>query len=341
MPSVRKVCFDRLLPRDLMRFRPSRRVNNRVRAIAPIGKEWINGSTLKIQFLEGTASQQSLVREEAKWWTDQANLQFDFGNHPDAQIRIAFAESDWAWSYIGTECNDIPRDEPTMNLGFLDAGTAAHEFGHAIGLAHEHQSPAGGIQWNEAVVIAELAKSPNFWDEATVRHNVLEKYAADQVNGTEFDPQSIMLYFFPASWTLNGVGTEANDSLSALDKQFIASAKMYPRAGVVPIVPLDLPIDAPKPTAASIGAYGEEDLFRLVVEKGGRFIVETQGRTDVVMKLFGPDSTTTLVAQDDDSGVGLNARIKASLLPGKYFVQVRHYNETKGKGEYSVLARSA
>jgi len=37
-----------------------------------------------------------------------------------------------------------------MNLGFLDGGTAAHEFGHAIGLAHEHQNPAGGIQWNEA-----------------------------------------------------------------------------------------------------------------------------------------------------------------------------------------------
>jgi hypothetical protein len=28
-----------------------------------------------------------------------------------------------------------------MNLGFLDDGTAAHEFGHAIGLAHEHQNP--------------------------------------------------------------------------------------------------------------------------------------------------------------------------------------------------------
>ena len=86
-----------------------------------------------------------------------------------------------------------------MNLGFLDGGTAGHEFGHAIGLAHEHQNPAGGIQWNEVVVIREAAKSPNFWDEATTRRNILRKYRADQINGTAFDPDSIMLYFFPAS----------------------------------------------------------------------------------------------------------------------------------------------
>jgi len=29
-----------------------------------------------------------------------------------------------------------------MNLGFLDGGTTGHEFGRAIGLAHEHSSPA-------------------------------------------------------------------------------------------------------------------------------------------------------------------------------------------------------
>ena len=33
------------------------------------------------------------------------------------------------------------------------------------------------------------------------------------MNGTTFDPKSIMLYFFPASWTLNGVATEANEVL--------------------------------------------------------------------------------------------------------------------------------
>ncbi len=186
-----------------------------------------------------------------------------------------------------------------MNLGFLDGGTAAHEFGHAIGLAHEHQNPRGGIQWNEPVVIQELAKSPNFWDEETTRHNVIRKYSADQINGTDFDPDSIMLYFFPASWTLNGIATKANDVLSAIDKQFIAGAKMYPKLGGV----------------------------------------DTRGPIDVVMKLFGPNSETVLIAEDDDSGIDTNALIVRDLVAGDYFVQVRHYNRASGMGKYSIKVR--
>jgi hypothetical protein len=83
---------------------------------------------------------------------------------------LTFDSQDGAWSYIGTDCRSIPLNEATMNLGFLDGGTAAHEFGHALGLAHEHQNPAGGIQWNEEVVIRECAKSPNFCDEETTCH---------------------------------------------------------------------------------------------------------------------------------------------------------------------------
>src|SRR6185295_14744945 len=126
---------------------------------------------------------------------------------------------------------------------------------------HEHQNPAGGIQWNEQVVIQELAKSPNFWDEQKARHNVLRKYSADQINGTAFDPDSIMLYFFPASWTLNGIATKANDILSRIDKEFIAGAKMYPKTGTTVVAATVLEVDARSRTQASIGKVGEEDLF--------------------------------------------------------------------------------
>jgi hypothetical protein len=223
-----------------------------------------------------------------------------------------------------------------MNLGFLDGGTAGHEFGHALGLAHEHSSPHGGIQWNEPVVIAALAGPPNMWDEATTRHNVLRKYSADQVNGTAFDPKSIMLYFFPASWTLNGVGTEANEVLSEMDQSFIASAKMYPRTGpgVTEATPLD--VNARRRTSAEIGRFGEEDLFQFDAPRDGRYVIDTRGSTDIVMKLFGPGSPTALVAEDDDSGFDLNARIATNLVAGKYFVQIRHYNLTTGKGKYSI-----
>lgn len=337
-----KVCIDRILPRDMMSFRPTASAGGgRMRAISPIGKTWMNGSTLQVRFMGGTATQQNIARVQAGWWSAVANLKFDFNNAPNAEIRISFDPQDGAWSYVGTDCRGIPLNQATMNLGFQDGGTSAHEFGHAIGLAHEHQNPAGGIQWNEQVVIRELAKSPNFWDEATARHNVLFKYKADQVNGTAFDPNSIMLYFFPASWTLNGIATKANDVLSTMDKQFASGAKMYPKTGGTPTTATVLKINAAKRTAAAIGKVGEEDLFKFTVATGGKYVVDTRGPTDVVMKLFGPNSETALIAEDDDSGVGSNARIAANLIPGDYFVQIRHYNKASGMGNYTIKVAKA
>ena len=337
-----KVCIDRVLPRDLRRPQPTvRSTRGTTRAIAPIGKTWMNGSVLKIRFIGGTPQQQALVKEQAGWWSEVANLQFQFNQSFNAEIRISFDESDGAWSYLGTDCSHIPVNQPTMNLGFLDGGTAAHEFGHAIGLAHEHQNPAGGIQWNEPLVISEAAKSPNFWDEATTRHNILMKYQASQIKGTAFDPDSIMLYFFPASWTLNGIGTNANEVLSAMDKAFISGAKMYPKKG--PAIPeaTVLEVNAKRATSGAIGKFGEEDLYRFTAAANGNYVIETSGPTDVVMKLFGPDNTTALIAEDDDSGYSTNAKIKMLLSQGVYYVQIRHYNRAAGMGKYTIKVKKS
>ncbi|KAB2963222.1 M12 family metallopeptidase [Zoogloea sp.] len=339
MTTRPKVCIDRLLPAEMMRHQETMAgPAGRVRAISPRGKTWNNGSTLRVRFIGGTQAQRNTAITQAGWWSAVANLKFDFNDAADAEIRIAFDPSDGAWSYIGTDCRSIPLNQPTMNLGFLDGGTAAHEFGHAIGLAHEHQSPFGGISWNEKVVLKELAGSPNFWDEATIRHNVLAKYSVDQVNGTDFDPESIMLYFFPATWTTNGIATKANDVLSSLDKLFISGAKMYPRSGPSLETATVLKVGAARRTPASIGKAGEQDLYQFVVTTPGKHIIDTQGSTDVVMKLFGPDSTTNLIATDDDSGLGSNARIAASLSAGTYYAQVRHF-DAAGTGAYTIRVR--
>lgn len=140
MADRAKVCTDRVLPTDFMRPQRTMRVKGSERAISPIGKAWMNGSTLGVRFMGGSANQQATAREQAGWWAQAANLKFDFNNASNAEIRIAFDSSDGAWSYIGTDCRGIPVNQPTMNLGFLDGGTTAHEFGHAIGLAHEQTS---------------------------------------------------------------------------------------------------------------------------------------------------------------------------------------------------------
>jgi hypothetical protein len=331
-----KMCFDRILPSDMVHSHRTRRMaDGRTRAIAPIGKEWVNGSTLRIRFLGGTTAQQDLVKRFAPEWIEYANLKFEFTEDPRAEIRVTFDESDGAWSYIGTDNTGIPLHAATLNLGWIDQAVILHEFGHMVGLAHEHQNPAGGIEWNDEVVIRSLAGPPNYWDEATTRHNVLEKYSADQIRGTEFDAKSIMLYAFPGAWTKNlPGGTKENENLSNLDKEFIASARMYPGAGAPPDTrATELPVQ--KQLAVSIAKPGEEDLFKFRVTKGGRHTVETSGTTDVVMTLFGPDSLTKRIAEDDDSGVESNARIQAALQPGAYYVRVRHY-DPKQTGPYEI-----
>ena len=332
-------CTDRVLPGDQMRFQSTVRRGGGTRAIMPIGKRWMNGSTLRVRFLGGTPLQQATAKEQALWWTVFANLQFDFNNAQDAEIRIAFDPNDGAWSYIGTDNRGIALNQPTMNLGFLDGGTAAHEFGHAIGLAHEHQNPAGGMDWNEATVIKSLSGPPNNWDVVKIRHNVLDKYRVDQIQGTAFDPDSIMLYFFPGDWVKSGVGTHANNVLSAVDKAYIASAQAYPRTAPTVADATEIKVNASRRTQASIGQAGEEDLFKFNVSTGGSHIVDTKGPTDVVMRLFGPNSQTNVIAEDDDSGDGSNARISASLVPGLYYAQVRHYNRNNGKGDYTIRIR--
>jgi hypothetical protein len=60
----------------------------------------------------------------------------------------------------------------------------------------------------------------------------------------------------------------------------------------------------------------------------------------MVMKLFGPNNSNLLIAEDDDSGFAFNARIAVNLNEGRYYVQVRHYNLESGKGKYSIRVDS-
>lgn len=332
MSDATRTCFDRLLPGQAPT--PVLRVGPNPEAVIFVGKLWPNGSRLKVRFLGGSRAQQELALAQAAWWSEHANLAFEPSDDPDAEIRVAFEPGDGAWSYLGTDCLSIPRDQPTMNLGFQDGGTSAHEFGHAIGLGHEHQNPQGGIEWNEAEVIRDLSGPPNSWDVDQIRHNVLEKYAHDQIRGTAFDPNSIMLYFFPARWTRGGVGTHANETLSDADRSFVAG--IYPKDRRAEPRPIEV---GSTPAAASIGRAGEEDLFAFTVSRPGAHLIETSGRSDLVMKLYGPDSRTALLAEDDDSGAGLNPKITRTLSPGSYLVQVRHYNREGGTGDYAIAVR--
>lgn len=335
MATTDKVCFDRILPNEVYRPHPGRMLmlpGGPARAAFEIAKLWQNQTTLHIRFLNGSAQQKQIVRQFAPQWTEHANLTFVLDDAPTAQIRIAFND-DGAWSYIGTDALGIPANQPTMNFGWQDEGVVLHEFGHLIGMIHEHQNPsANPIQWNKQAVIQALSGPPNNWDPATIQHNMFDKYDLTQLNGSQFDPASVMLYSFPQAWTLNGFHSEANDVLSQVDMSF--AEKVYPgRNGGPGTGPVELSVFEGA-LEADIGQPGEEDLYKFTARKAGRYTIETEGPTDLIMKLFGPNST--LIAQDDDSGIDRNPRIVTQLTPGEYTVQIRHYNTTAGTGTYSI-----
>jgi len=102
--------------------------------------------------------------------------------------------------------------------------------------------------------------------------------------------------------------------------------------------PVLLTAGAP-PTQASIGRPGETDLYRFEAQAAGRFTIETQGQTDVVMSLYGPNNLAILVAENDDIGPGnRNARIESNLTGGTYYARVRHFSP-QSTGAYSISVR--
>ena len=107
-------------------------------------------------------------------------------------------------------------------------GSVLHEFGHVLGLIHEHQNPkANKINWNKEVVYETFTGPPNNWTKEEIDRNIMGKYDEDQLNATDYDPRSIMLYFYPPEITLDFKGTKANYVLSPVDKKFIA--EQYPK----------------------------------------------------------------------------------------------------------------
>lgn len=329
MARTDKVCFDRILPSELNRPLSDKLIElsvGRARAVFFASKLWPNGSILDIGFLGGTSDQHDMVRSIAPQWTNYANLTFNFVNTANAQIRISF-EDDGAWSFVGTDALGIA-NQATMNFGWLDESVILHEFGHMIGMVHEHQNPIDNpIKWNRAEVINALSGPPNNWDLASIEHNVFRRYELGQINGSSFDPDSIMLYSFPAIWTLDGFSTDFNPSLSEVDKEF--ASRVYPSNDNEVV---ELPVL--EGFVGRIGEPGEEDLYKFTVDETNTFVIETKGNTDLVMTLFSADNT--IIAQDDDSGISRNSKIAMELAPGEYTIQIRHYNESRGVGDYTI-----
>lgn len=158
------------------------------------------------------------------------NLKFKFltpdeiNNGQKGMIRILFDSKNINESQVGKSALYVKETEPTMKLGTDNCGTWVHEMLHALGAIHEHQNPRDNpIEFIPEQVYAAYMNNPR----DVVKRNILDKYSVDQINGTEYDPNSIMIYALPGYTMKSGIEIKKNYVLSISDIAFLMAT--YPR----------------------------------------------------------------------------------------------------------------
>jgi hypothetical protein len=243
-------------------------------------EEWKPGSAVTVAFNGGTPRLHALIERVASDWSKYGNIRFDFGRDASghyrtwspadidykADVRVGFLPGGF-WSAIGRDSINPDLFQPgneTLNLEGYDrslpyqfARHIRHEFGHALGLEHEHQSPtlACDFHWDDDPgYVRTTDKSgqfiadpqgrrpgvytwyegpPNNWSKSKINFQMRQLTtldpdipAADYSMGP-FDNLSIMKYFYYDWMFVSGKNSPCYSpgesyELSAEDKKRVA-----------------------------------------------------------------------------------------------------------------------
>jgi hypothetical protein len=236
---------------------------------------------------------------------------------------------------------DVGQDERTINFGWdltsdpSEVDTAVHEIGHSLGFPHEHQNPLAGIVWDEEAVYAALARPPNSWDRQKTYYNIIRKIEPDTVQGSNWDPNSIMHYPFGAGMIKEPEqyrnGLSPAGGLSERDKTWVKT--FYP-----PLAAQDYVELKPFRSAELTIGPGEQKNFVIRPTNTRYYDIQTFGESDTVIVLFEEEGGELRYrTADDDSGEDYNASLRLKLIKGhKYVLRVRLYYAARA-GETAVM----
>ena len=336
----------RQLPDDISPYREQ--------LIRELEKKWVNGTKLRYYyFRDGENSTDDVESQIEKveaafdlWREVDIGIEFEeIDSIDEGQVRIGFKQGDGSWSYLGRDILEYPgQHERTMNFGWDltqdtrggGVDTPIHEIGHTLGFPHEHQNPLAGIDWNEQEVHEYFTGPPNNWSTAQIKRNILDKFLTENIEGSNWDPNSIMHYSFFAALIdgpepYNEQGITPEGGLSRVDKD--RAKTFYPAqyGG-------DLTILEPyKSQSLSLGP-AEQRNFAVEPDATRDYTIQTFGYSDTVMVLFeDQDGDPKYVDGDDDSGTDQNAKITRRLYGGRrYVLRVRLYLNW-GSGDTAVM----
>lgn len=175
---------------------------------------WEKGPSVRVRFLNGDSFLHNKVIKYANEWTTYSGITFSFVDQGFAEIRVGFYPNKGSWSIIGNDSEKYSVNMDTgklyesstgisMNFGWFDehteekefSRTILHEFGHALGLIHEHQAPDAGIRWNRNIYY--YYKVTQGWSKEEVDNNIVFKYDKSILRGGKYDKTSIMHYSIP------------------------------------------------------------------------------------------------------------------------------------------------
>jgi predicted Zn-dependent protease len=291
------------------------------RAMADNYYLWDNGKVITVKFIGegGSPKLREKIKVAAKEWEKYANLTFNFIESGEANIRIRVTDNGGCNSVVGTVALGIAPEEKTMNIDTnhfyqnricIDkylTQTIQHEFGHAIGLLHEH-SYKGKIQWNKEVVYREV-KLSNGWSKEAVDFQIFKEYEGLYTNGFAYDPLSIMHYGYPANWTANNIEIKSNFKLSEMDKATVSL--LYPKTT----------LRANEFPRFSVSNFSPTKVVKNDLRKGlliyPSFNLTTAGRVGtIVLIAYVLDENKNTVAKQSDPTKAVCGILSGKLQPG-------------------------
>jgi hypothetical protein len=198
------------------------------------GKNWPVGYNISACFFSSTSNAfRSAFEAVASEWfenialslnTRSANGGYNLCENGQYEVRVGNFGGIGSFSNVGKTRRSGPylaSGEPNVTLNIDFGGTSGalfrflvlHETGHMLGIEHEHQNGNSKCRFKEEAVYAHYTPlMPGNNDEQrrkAVKFNILDRfYDIKTFYITPYDPNSVMIYFFPAAMYQDQVAAE-------------------------------------------------------------------------------------------------------------------------------------